>query len=94
MTNSILKETKYKFLNNLGMSNFDHSIDDGLEESLQTNKQVAQYSGWNFCGYVYWDKEEKKFICEVWQNNEWIDTIKANNLEEIMEEVFGQYGDE
>lgn len=82
---------KYNLLN-LGMSNFDHSIDVELEEALQKGKSYAQYAGLNFCGYVYWGKEEKKYICEVWQHNTWIETIIANTLKEIMEEVSEQYG--
>ena len=91
MKNSIIENPEYKRLD-LGMSNFDHSIDQGLEEALQEGKSYAKYNGWNFCGDVYWDKKEQKYICEVCQYHEWVETIKADNLKEIMEKVSEYYG--
>ena len=86
-----ITDTKYKFLDS-GMTNFDYSIDKGLVEALQSKKCYAHYAGWNFCGYVYWNEEEKKYICEIWQYHEWTDTVKADGLEEIMEEISATYG--
>ena len=94
MKNSIIKTPGYEYLDNLGMSNFDHSIDEGLEKALQKGKCYAQYAGWNFCGEVYWGKKEQIYICEVSRYNIWVDTIQADTLEEIMEKVSEKYGDE
>lgn len=75
----------------LGMSNFDHSVDDGLAEALCANTNVfAQYSGWNFCGYVRY--RDGMFECEVWQYGSPQEIIRADSLEDIMEQVPDEYG--
>jgi len=73
----------------LGMSNFDNVIDDGLEEALRKEICYAQHSGYNFCGYVWWDDV---FIEEVWVYNSPVETIVANNLRELMDKVNDKYG--
>ena len=75
----------------IGMSNFDHTIDSGVEKKLKEGKYYAQYSGWDFCGYVWWNKN--KWSCEVWVYNSHVDTIHGDALEEIMEKVSEQYGE-
>ncbi len=91
---SIEENHAYQYLDNLEMSNFDHSIDEDLEEKLKANNLYADYTGWNFHGTIYWDKQKKKFVCEVRQYHSWIDTIKADTLQGIMDEVCAKYGDE
>ena len=72
------------------MSNADHTIDYNIAEQLKKGDFYSQYAGWDFCGYVYWDK--KQWICEVWVYHSVVDTIKADTLEEIMTEVSNKYG--
>lgn len=47
------------------MTNFDHSINEELGERLKEGKTYAQYSGYNFCGYVWWAPTVQTFNCEV-----------------------------
>lgn len=72
------------------MSNFDHSIDRKVEEAIKGKPYYAQYSGWNFCGYVWWENE--KWHCEVWTYGSMDDVISANTLDDIMTEVSDKYG--
>ena len=88
---TITENPKYQRIE-CGMSNFDHSIDKGLENKLKSGKVFSQYSGYNFCGYVYYDKKKKKFGCEVWQYHSLTEVIYKKKLEEIMEEVCEKYG--
>ena len=76
----------------LSMSNFDHTIDDGLPELLKENegKSYAKYYGWNFFGEVWY--ENKKFTCQVWVYSVPRGEIEAETLEEIMELVRDKYG--
>lgn len=75
----------------MSMSNADHTIDDGLEEALRENTNAyAAYYGWNFCGYVYFDG--KQFACEVWTHNSPRETISADTLPKLMQEVCNEYG--
>ena len=74
----------------LGMSNCDHSIDDGLAEALRVDNVYAQYSGWDFCGYVW--AEGDHFICQVWRHHSPLEEITEDTLQEIMETVSDKYG--
>lgn len=76
----------------LGMSNFDHEIDDGLETALcaRPNEVHGTHAAWNFCGYVWFDG--KQFCEEVWRFNAPVEVIKADTLKDLMSEVNDQYG--
>ena len=76
------------------MSNFDHCINYEAANKIMDGKHYSQYSGWNFCGYVYYDVEAEKFICEIWVYNSLVEIIKCKTLELIMENVCNNYGDE
>lgn len=73
------------------MSNFDHTIDVAVAARLQEEPAFAQYSGWNFCGYVWWDKGAQTFNCEVWHYNAPVEVV-SGSLEEIMDDVSDKYG--
>jgi hypothetical protein len=76
----------------LGMTNFDHSIDEGLEEELRTGKKYGTHTAWNFCGYVWF--QDEKFHEEVWHYNEYQETYSADSLRELMEDVNMEWGSE
>ncbi len=76
----------------LGMSNFDHVIDEGLEEQLRAGEHCAQHSAWDFCGYVWF--EDGQFYEEVWRFHQHVATLSADDLRELMEAVNDEYGPE
>lgn len=76
----------------LGMSNFDHVIDDGFADALQGGKVYGRHAAWNFNGTVWWDG--KQFAEEVWVYRVPRDVLRADTLEELMEEVNDRYGSE
>ena len=80
----------YNGFDGLGMSNFDHQVDEGLAQALTETPIFASYSGWNFHGYVWF--EDRQFHCEVWTYNAYRGTVSAATLEEIMEAVSDHYG--
>lgn len=72
------------------MSNFDHVIDEGMEEELKESPKLGNYAGWNFHGDVfYWNNQ---FHCIVMVYHSLREVISANTLSEIMEEVSEKYG--
>ena len=75
---------------NLGISNFDNSIDDGLEEVLRGRKVYAQHSAWNFCGYVWYD--ESAFYEEVWIYGKPREILIAESLSDLLKLVNDKYG--
>lgn len=85
----------FKFLgtDGPGMSNLDHTVDKNLAEVLRGEKVFAQYSAWNFYGYVWWDRESNKFNCQIMVYGDHKETLSADNLKEIMEEASDKYGD-
>jgi hypothetical protein len=74
------------------MTNFDHTIDRVVEAQLRKREHFAQYSGWEFCGYV-WLEEGDRWACEVWRYNTPREVVRAETLEAIMDEVSNKYGD-
>lgn len=74
------------------MSNFDHSINITVADQLKTKPVWASYTGWNFCGKVWW--EENQWHCEVRQYKEHVATVSADTLEGIMSEICAEYGSE
>lgn len=74
------------------MSNCDHEINYEIAEVLKDGKHYAQYAGWDFCGYVYWDISKQKFICEVWVYGSIREIIEYKTLELIMKNVCENYG--
>lgn len=78
-----LVESKYE------MSNFDHTIDSGLEEDLKAGK-IGRHSAWNFNAYLYY--KDGKFYSEVWVFHEQQETFEANTLQELMDLANEKYG--
>lgn len=88
----IRKPDYFMFLNKDVMSNFDHIIDKDVAKKIKREDYYAQYSGCNFCGYVWW--QNNKWHCEVWRYRSFVETISENTLEEIMSSVSDQYGND
>ena len=82
----------FKYCKETIMSNFNHTIDKKIAKSIKNKKLVAQYAGWNFCGWVWW--QANQWNCEIWRYHSYIETINANTLEEIMDEVCETYGND
>ena len=72
------------------MSNFDHTVEPNTEEKLKKGNCYADYSAWNFAGYVWWNKN--KFSCEIWQYKEYVKTINAQTLYGIMDSASAEFG--
>ncbi len=73
------------------MSNFDHEIEHDVANKIKGKKLYSTYSGWNFCGYVWWQNNE--WHCEVWTYNSYAETF-SGTLEDIMSDVSFEYGSE
>ncbi len=75
-----------------GMSNCDHSIDDGFEAALRAAplKVYGRHAGWNFNGLVWFDG--KDFVEEVWVYHVPRTVITAPTLEQLMQDVNDQFG--
>jgi len=74
------------------MTNFDHSIEKDAETRLKNENIYGDYPAWNFHGKVWFEQDE--FHCEVWQYGNIKEIISANTLEELMNQVSNQYGQE
>lgn len=74
------------------MSNFDDSIDDGMEEGLKEPGTYSEHCAWDFHGKVWWDAEAGVFKEEVWQYKTPVDVLEAPTLRELMETVNEKWG--
>jgi len=76
----------------LEMSNFDHEIDEGMEEALmlEPGRVFGKHAGWNFNGRVYY--HDGLFYEQVWVYGSPIETISAETLKDLMIKVNSKYG--
>jgi hypothetical protein len=74
-----------------GLSNFDRSIADGIEEKLRSDPRYhAHYAGWHFAGYVWF--EDDTFHCDVYAHHTYRETFTAETLRGLMDEVSSEHG--
>ena len=75
-----------------GMSNFDGMVDNGMAEALivEPGQVFGRHHGWDFTGRVYF--HDGKFHEQVWVYGSPRETISADTLEELMQEVNSKYG--
>ena len=75
------------------MSNFDHSIDEGLPEELAGGTTMADYAGWNFHAYVY-QPSAGIFVADVHVYGSHSGLFRAESLRELMDGVSDEWGAE
>lgn len=91
-TYELLKEKSFFGVTNVNvMSNCDGEINIKVANKLKRGKFIATYPAWNFYGYVWFDKKEKQYYCEIWRYGCHEETIKGS-LKEIMNEASNYYG--
>jgi hypothetical protein len=73
-----------------GMSNFGHTVDDGMDEALKAGQYFGQHTARNFYGSVWWDGE--MFCEEVWVYGSPRAIMKAATLPELMALVNAEFG--
>ena len=75
-----------------GMTNFDHSIVDGVEDALRAraNEVYARYAARNFCARVWFDNSD--FVAEVWTYGSPRCLFRADSLKDLMETVSDEFG--
>lgn len=72
------------------MSNFDGVINSDIAEAIKGKPLYAQYTGWNFCGNVWW--QNNVWCCEVFCYDSWRETFVSETLDGIMSDVCEKYG--
>jgi hypothetical protein len=77
----------------LGMSNFNHEIDDGFEVALRNKPGIAwgRHAAWEFNGRVWFDGE--LFHEEIWRYCRPRVTVSAATLPELMRAANNEFGD-
>ena len=74
-------------------SNFDHEFEDGAENWCKANPgQMLQHSAWDFCGKIYWDKDTKEFVEEIWIVRSHENTLRHKDIKQLILAVNDQYG--
>lgn len=75
----------------IAYSNFDHTFNLS-EEEIKDSACYHQHAAWNFCGYVWFDKEKNLFIEEVWRYKTIIKTYEDESLSDLIETVNEKWG--
>jgi hypothetical protein len=73
------------------MSNFDHTVDPGMDEDLRAGMR-GEHTAWNFHGEVWFDPAEGAFKEEVSVYKVVRGILSAPTLEELMRAVSDEYG--
>lgn len=76
----------------MAMTNWDGTYNENICNRLKKEKVFAQYSGWDFCGLVWFDKGKKRYFCEVWVHRSHVDTKDSETPQELMDAVSSEYG--
>lgn len=74
----------------LEITNYDHSISDGLADQLRSGEFFCYHSALNFQGQVWF--EDGLFHEQVWVFHRLRETVSADSLEELMRVVNDAYG--
>ena len=74
-----------------GMSNFDHSIDEGFEADLRAG-MGGSHAAWEFHGTVWYDAKAGQFCEVVRRYHVVVGIVGRPTLEELMEAVNEEYG--
>ena len=72
-------------------SNFDH-VQELSDEDVMKSGLFHQHAAWNFCGYIWYDKEEGVFKEEVWEHQSLVDNMSAATITELVENVNDAHG--
>lgn len=91
LSRDVLDEAGQRPESSSGMSNFDHSVDDGLADELRSGKR-AQHSAWDFCGTVWFDANTGQFIEVVRRFHSVVAAYSAEGLDALMQEVNDDWG--
>lgn len=75
----------------LGMSNFDHEVPDGLAEAIADGQHQADYAGWEFHAIAYLGAEGV-YVADVHRYHAHVDFITAPSLPELMMAVSDEWG--
>jgi len=86
--NKIPKDYEFK---GDAFTNFDHSIEDGIEDKLKTSKSSYCHSAYDYYGIVWFS--DGQFHEEVWQYNIHMETISSSSLSELITKVTDKWGD-
>lgn len=85
-----MSEQSARYGAELGMSNFDGSIDEGLDEYLRGGARDARHYAWDFNGELRF--EGGLYYEDVYRYGNLIGTVSAASLRELMTAVNDQYG--
>lgn len=72
-------------------SNLDHSY-EMTEEQIKNSRMYHQHAAWDFCGYVWFDTEEQRFIEEIMIYKSVVNTLYGKTLESVIQEAIMLYG--
>ncbi len=89
-----MKSIDYKEMECIGvvMSNFDHLVDLEVAKELIKGNCYAEYTAWEFWAAVWF--EDNKYYAMIKRYYYHVNTIEANNLEELMSKCSEEYGDQ
>ena len=72
-------------------NNIDH-VQELSDEDVIKSGLYHQHAAWNFCGWVWYDKEEEVFKEEVWEYYSLVDTISAATIKSLIDKVNAEHG--
>lgn len=71
-------------------SNLDTSLNEGSMLLLDRRESFAQYSAWNFCGFVWVDDDG--WNMEIWRHNAHVATLTAPTMVDLRDAAIEMFG--
>jgi len=73
-------------------SSFDNELNCKVAAAIQNTALVADMTATNYHGLVWFSDELGYWCIEIWQNNMFVQTHLADDLEELICEIRLEYG--
>jgi hypothetical protein len=65
-----------------------------IAQRLREGGCFAQYSAWNFCGWVWWLEGRQQWACQIDVCKSHHEPLVADTLEEIMKQACARHGED
>ncbi len=73
-------------------SNFDHTIHSESLKLVEAGTHQGQHAAWDFCGWVWYDVDKKKWFEEIWRHAAHVETLEGDTFREVIDEAIDRFG--
>ena len=75
-------------------TNYDHVLNYQVAERIKGRPLLAIFKARDFSGMVWWFEDVRLWCIEIWFQQNFVATHIAETIEDLIEEIQEEYGDE